>query len=247
VKTSLGAFLFLTLVATWFFVKRLPSWFRSIRAASWPMVEGKIEAVTVSTFAEQSLSQFAYSYLVDGERYAGYFTRQFADEQDAWDYVTPLKGQSTFVRYNPSNPAVSSVRVADQSPVLTSGQSSFVLRFLRRSVSNILGVSNWNISPLLGARDWPLSKGRIEFGTVTQRRESQLWYLVPYYVCEIGYSYGVGGEYHSGHLERAFFRECTARKFTEELKGKEIFVRYRPDSPGISVLRRRDQQACNLA
>ena len=51
------------------------------------MVEGKIEALTVTTFAEQSLAQLAYSYLVDGERYSGYFTRQFADEQDAWDYV----------------------------------------------------------------------------------------------------------------------------------------------------------------
>jgi len=77
------------------------------------MVEGKIEAATVSVFAEQSLSELAYSYLVDGERYSGYFTRQFADEQDAWDYVHPLKGQAIFVRHKPSNPAVSSVRIVD--------------------------------------------------------------------------------------------------------------------------------------
>jgi hypothetical protein len=70
------------------------------------MVEGKIETVTVSTFAEQSLSELSYSYVIDGERYSGYFTRQFADEQDAWDYVRPLKGQPIFVRHKPSNPAV---------------------------------------------------------------------------------------------------------------------------------------------
>src|ERR1700722_4133075 len=64
VKDLLWTFLFLTLVAAWFFVKRLPDWFRSIRSASWPMVEGKIEALTGTTFAEQSLAQLAYSYLV---------------------------------------------------------------------------------------------------------------------------------------------------------------------------------------
>jgi hypothetical protein len=247
-KDLLWAFLYLTLVATWFFVKRLPDWFRSIRSASWPMVEGKIEALTVTTFAEQSLAQLAYSYLVDGERYSGYFTRQFADEQDAWDYVRPLKGQPIFVRHKPSNPAVPSVRIADQNSLLaSSGQGSFVVRFLSRSVWHIIGASSWNFWAMLGTRDWPLSKGRIEFGTVTQKRESNLWYFVPYYVCEIGYSYAVGGEYYSGCLERTFFREGTAQKFTEELKGKDIFVRYRPDSPAISALRGRDQQGVRLA
>jgi len=186
-KDLLWAFLFLTLEATWFFVKRLPDWFRSIRSARWPMVEGKIEALTVTTFAEQSLARLAYSYLVDGERYSGYFTRQFADEQDAWDYVRPLKGWAIFVRHKPSNPAVPSVRIADQNSLLArSGQGSFVVRFLSRSVWHIIGASGWNFWAILGTRSWPLSKGRIEFGTVTQKRESNLWYLVPFYACEIG-------------------------------------------------------------
>jgi len=103
------------------------------------MVEGKIETVTVSTFAEQSLSELSYSYVIDGERYSGYFTRQFADEQDAWDYVRPLKGQPIFVRHKPSNLAVSSVRIVDQSPLVAGGQGSLAVRFIGRLVSHLIG------------------------------------------------------------------------------------------------------------
>jgi hypothetical protein len=73
----------MAIVAVGFFIKNLPAWFRAIWGASWPMVEGNIESATVSAFAEQSLAQLAYSYRVEGERYSGYFARQFADEQDA--------------------------------------------------------------------------------------------------------------------------------------------------------------------
>ncbi len=80
------------LVTVLLFLKRLPGWLRSIRGASWPMTQGRVETVNVRTLAEQSLGEAGYSYLVEGERYAGYFSRQFADEQDAWDYVRPLQG-----------------------------------------------------------------------------------------------------------------------------------------------------------
>ena len=44
VRTVLWGCLFLTFVAGWFFLKRLPALFRSIGAANWPMVEGNIES-----------------------------------------------------------------------------------------------------------------------------------------------------------------------------------------------------------
>ena len=61
VRTVLWGCLFLTFVAGWLFLKRLPALFRSIRSADWPMVEGDIESATVSAFAEQSLAQLGYS------------------------------------------------------------------------------------------------------------------------------------------------------------------------------------------
>ena len=76
------------------------------------MVEGDIESTMVSVFAWQSLARLGYSYRVEGERNSGYLTRQFADEQDAWDYIRPLKEQTMFIRYSPANPTVSAVRTS---------------------------------------------------------------------------------------------------------------------------------------
>jgi len=117
--------LFLSLVAAWFLMKRLPALIRSTRGANWPIANGKVETVRVKTFAEQSLAEIGYSYLVEGERYAGYFARQFAEGQDAWSYATPLKGQSVTVRYKPGAPAISALRLDDQSSIFHSSRRSF--------------------------------------------------------------------------------------------------------------------------
>jgi hypothetical protein len=67
----------------------------------------------------------AYSYTVEGERYPGHFSRQFADQQDAFDYVQPLKGRPIFVRYKPGHPNVSAVRLAEQDSLFTAKHGSF--------------------------------------------------------------------------------------------------------------------------
>jgi hypothetical protein len=241
VRIDLWGCLFLTLVAGWLFLKSLPALFRSIRSADWPMVEGDIESATVSAFAEQSLAQLGYSNRVEGERYSGYLTRQFADEQDAWDYIRPLKEHKIFIRYRQANPGVSNVRTSDQNPLFVARPGNVVVRFLSNEVSHVLGVSDWHLPNLFGTRNWPLSQGRIESCTVTQQRDRELWFLVPSYVCEIGYSHAVGGAYYSGHLQRTFLREEAAKKLVGELKGKGVLVRYKPDSPRVSVFRRHDQ------
>jgi hypothetical protein len=241
VRTILWGCVFLAVVAGWFFVKRLPALFRSFRAANWPMVQGDIESATVSAFAEQSLAHLGYSYRVEGERYSGYFVRQFADEQDAWDYIRPLKKQTIFIRYRPSNPGVSAVRTFDQNPLFARTQGNVVVRFLTHSIAHLLGVSDLHFPILFGVRNWPISRGRIESGTVTQQRERGFWFLVPSYVCEIGYSFAVRGEYYSGQFQRTFYREEAANELVRELKGKDVLVRYKPDSPDVSVLRRCDQ------
>jgi hypothetical protein len=129
--------LFLALVAGWFFIKRLPNWIRSIRGASWPAVEGRVETVGVNAFAEQAVGEVGYSYLVEGVRYSGYFSRQFADEQDAWSYVSPLKGQSVFVRYKSDNPDTSALRPGEQSAVFKPRPGDFPKRLLSLLFENL--------------------------------------------------------------------------------------------------------------
>ena len=113
---NVGFVLFwVALVAGWFLINRLPGWFRSLRARSWPLADGRIETVNVKEFGQQALGELGYSYLVEGNRYSGYFSWQFGDEQQAWDYVTELKGRPVAVRYMRKNPDVSALRSGDQS------------------------------------------------------------------------------------------------------------------------------------
>ena len=98
---------------------------------------------------------------------------------------------------------------------------------------------DWN--DFKSPREWPTIPGRVESGTVTQKREGDLCYLISFYTSQIGYSYSVNGTYYAGHLERTFLREESARRFAERLKDKEVIVRYSPKTPGISRLRREDQ------
>lgn len=177
-----------TFVARWIFLKRLPALFRAMRAVNWPTVEGHVEPATVSVFAEQSLAHLGYSYQVEGERYSGYVTRQFDGEQDAWDYIRPLKEQAIFIRYRPANPAVAVVRTSDQNAVLVARPANVVVRFLTKLISHVHGFSDWHLPILFGTRNWPLSRGKIESGTVTQQHSREFGFLVPSYDCEIGYS-----------------------------------------------------------
>ena len=102
------------LAASWLLLKRLPEWIRSLRAGKWPASQGRIETADVKTIGDQALAELGYSYLVEGERYSGYYSRQFADAQHAWDYVKGLEGQLVVVRYKEDDPGVSALRSADQ-------------------------------------------------------------------------------------------------------------------------------------
>lgn len=131
--------LWIALIAAWFLTKRLPGWIRSLRARSWPVADGRIETVNVKEFGQQALGELGYSYLVNGDRYSGYFSWQFGDEQQAWDYVTPLQGRPVTVRYLRENPDVSALRPADQLQTNLKGSgfiktiwSAFVGQIYRR-------------------------------------------------------------------------------------------------------------------
>jgi hypothetical protein len=236
---------FIVSVAAWFSLRRIPGWLRAVRAASWPMTEGIIEHGSVTSFAEQSLGELAYSYSVEGERYSGYFQQQFAQEQDAWDYIHALKRQAVFVRYKPGTPELSAIRIGDQSPVFAT-RTPLPGRLVRSSIVHLIGVSDWRSLSLLGAKYWPMSKGKVEYATVTRKREHHLFYMA-YYVCEVSYSYSVAGEYYAGQFEKLYFREDTARDVAENWRGKELFVRYRQEAPNVSTVRKQDQTTLHSA
>ena len=174
------ALAFALLVAVGFYIPRLPGWFRSMRAASWPMAQGTIEGVKVNVFSGQALGELAYSYVAEGERYSGYFLLQFANEQDAWRMVSPRKGQSILVRYETRNPAFSAVRSEDQNFLFGNKDGKLITRLLIRHVVEIMDLSAWkDLANRLGAGNWPVIKGRIEYGAVTQHRDTETWLRFP--------------------------------------------------------------------
>jgi hypothetical protein len=86
------------------------------RAAQWPVTQGRIERVNVSTVrsfrsgpSEISTAEISYSYSVAGQFYSGYWTKHFSDEQQAWDFADPLKGRAVFVQYDPGHPEKSAL------------------------------------------------------------------------------------------------------------------------------------------
>ncbi len=110
-----------------FYRRRLPEWLRSLRADGWRTVQGSVETGDVTAmrtavegnvrFLRRELARaiLGYSYKVDGNIYAGHYSKAFMDEQKAWDFVHAWKGQTLLVRCHPDRPEVSVVRLKEQS------------------------------------------------------------------------------------------------------------------------------------
>jgi hypothetical protein len=139
-RELLFAALFVALVAGWFFLKRIPGRVRSAMGGNWPSAEGRVETVNVTAFGSQALAELGYSYLVQGVRYSGYCSLQFADEQQAWDYLKGLQGQPIAVRYMHRKPQVSALRNADQQSHVNLGGGSLPTTFLA-ALSNFVRES----------------------------------------------------------------------------------------------------------
>lgn len=74
--------------------------------ATWPVVEGRIENCDVREIRTRSSHYFvaeaAYSYRVEGEYYSGRFSREFAQESEAWDYVSSIRNALVQVKFDPA-------------------------------------------------------------------------------------------------------------------------------------------------
>ena len=96
------------------FAQPLWRWLKRQRAQGWPTVPGRIESVEVKKklFAARGnrlryAAELAYKYALEGQYHSGRYRRDFAYEQEGWEFARDLKGKSVLVSYNPSNPAKS--------------------------------------------------------------------------------------------------------------------------------------------
>ena len=126
----------LFLLIGWFFVKSLPARLRAIRSSAWSMAQGRIETVAVDAIHAQkeiATANLGYSYYAEGGLYSGYYSRQFHDEQRAWDYGNNLKGRTVVVRYKPGHDEISVLRINDQTSDcrLNLESDRFIVHFYR--------------------------------------------------------------------------------------------------------------------
>jgi hypothetical protein len=78
-------------------------WLRRRAARQWPVAEGRVERAEwrqPNTGTNRYfISDVAYSYVVGGQYYAGYYRRAFSDAASAAAFVDSIKGRPVQVRY----------------------------------------------------------------------------------------------------------------------------------------------------
>ena len=109
-------------------LRKIATSFRELGVDSWQRANGSITNQKVNAvhgwILDYAIGQVEYTYRVRGEYYSGSMTRQFPDEQAAWDFVDTHRDESIVVRYRYDKPQVSFLLVADQgSAWLTSAES----------------------------------------------------------------------------------------------------------------------------
>jgi hypothetical protein len=81
------------------------------------------------------------------------------------------------------------------------------------------------------AAGWPSADGVVQSATIKQHNGSWV---------EASYRYYALQEYRYGKYRRYFFKKAAAKEFAANIKGRSLQVRYREDSPNVSVLMERD-------
>ncbi len=78
-------------------------WLRRRGARKWPVAEGRIERAEwrqPNTGTNRYfVAELAYSYVVGGQYYAGYYRRSFSNAAAAAAFIQAVKGQPVQVRY----------------------------------------------------------------------------------------------------------------------------------------------------
>jgi hypothetical protein len=113
----------------------------------------------------------------------------------------------------------------------------FLLVALAIAASGLIRLFAWNMVRQVMAGRWSTIQGRVEFGSVVEKRVR----YVSYFVATTYYSYSVNNEFYSGSFERAFLSENAANSFVSRMKDQMIFVRSNPKHPEKSAILNQDQ------
>jgi len=116
------AFLYSLVIALFwipaFLVRRSSCVLSEIGVDSWPRANGSVGGTNVKVVhgwvVDLAVGRLDYSYRVAGQYYAGSVTRQYPDEQAAWDFVNARQDKVVVVRYKADRAQSSTLRDADQ-------------------------------------------------------------------------------------------------------------------------------------
>ncbi len=100
----------------------------------------------------------------------------------------------------------------------------------------VLAERGWQWLLRRKARNWPLAQGRVHSADWRQPRTG----TNRYFLADVSYYYFVDGHFYSGYHRRSFSNADAAAKWTGELLGAGIQVRYNAASPGRSMLLEED-------
>ena len=97
-----------------------PVWRRikSLPARGWLTIQGTVRSAQVERarggFVDYYLVQVTYTYVLNGEYYAGSYEKSFFRKKSAEEFAAELKSQMAFVRYKPDLPERSTLLEQDQ-------------------------------------------------------------------------------------------------------------------------------------
>jgi hypothetical protein len=91
--------------------ERVRQWLRRRTARKWPVADGRVERAEwrqPNTGTNRYfVADLAYSYVVGGQYYAGYYRRSFSDMDSAMRFVKSVAGRPLQVRYKRGETATS--------------------------------------------------------------------------------------------------------------------------------------------
>ena len=94
------------------------SWFKYRHAHSWPSTQGRISGAqtlrTGNSYTRPWLAKLTYTYVVQGEYYAGSYPLRARSERKAEQRIEGWKDRMVVVRYSREHPDVSTPLKSDQ-------------------------------------------------------------------------------------------------------------------------------------
>ena len=94
------------------------TWFRTRHAHSWPSAQGTIMGAQVrastDSYIRPWVGDLTYSYIVNGEYYAGFHRLRARSERRAEEKIAGWKGRMVVVRYSPARHDLSTLLRSDQ-------------------------------------------------------------------------------------------------------------------------------------